>query len=74
MLYDLSMLKDAGVDPAEFIRCNNQYLDLQRSFIEDLLDFAEGCEAKGVAFEADKFLISTMEGLLRYVQLLCKKD
>lgn len=45
MLYDLSMLKDAGIDPAKFIKCNNKFLQIQQDFLEELLEFVEKCDS-----------------------------
>lgn len=73
-MYDLTMMEGAGVNTAEFIRCNNRFLQMQRDFLEDLLDFAESCAAKGVELEADKFLLKTMQGLTEYVEMIIARS
>ena len=65
-MYDLSFLEKQGINTAEFIRCNNKLLQLQRDFLEDLLSFAEECGARGVELEVNDFLIATLRGLLEY--------
>ena len=70
MMYDLTMLEGAGVNTAEFIRCNNRFLQLQRDFLDDLLDFAQSCAVKGVELDVDSFLLKTMKGLVEYVDFI----
>ena len=59
MLYDLSRLKEAGIEPAKFIKCNNEFLALQSDFLESLLIFLEKCDFA----EPGLFLVRTMENL-----------
>ena len=37
-MYDLSGLKELGIEPKEFIVCNNRLLKLQEDFLDDLLE------------------------------------
>lgn len=75
MMYDLTKLESVGVNAVELIRCNNRFLQMQWDFLNELLDFAQGCANKGVELEADQFLLKTMQGLLAYVgEIVGKED
>ena len=63
-MYDLSGLKELGIDPKEFIVCNNRLLKLQEDFLDDLLEFAESCR---LPIEPAEFLVKVTENLHRYV-------
>ena len=64
-MYDLSGLKELGIDPKEFIVCNNRLLKLQEDFLDDLLEFAESCK---LPLEPAEFLVKVTENLNRYVK------
>lgn len=63
-MYDLSGLKELGIDPKEFIVCNNRLLKLQEDFLTDLLEFVESCK---LPIEPAEFLVKVTENLHRYV-------
>ena len=69
-MYDLSGLKELGIDPKEFIVCNNRLLKLQEDFLDDLLDFAESCK---LPIEPAEFLVKVTENLHRYVVYAANK-
>lgn len=73
-MYDLSFLEKHGVSAAEFVKCNAEFLALQQGFLEDLLDFAERCAARGVELDVEDFLIQTMKGLLDYVMFIVNES
>ena len=63
-MYDLSGLKELGIDPKEFIVCNNRLLKLQEDFLTDLLEFVESCK---LPIEPAEFLVKVTENLHRYM-------
>ena len=73
-MYDLSFLEKQGINTAEFIRCNNKLLQLQRDFLEDLLDFAEECGERGVQLRVNDFLVETLKGLLEYAVFIVNEQ
>lgn len=69
-MYDLSGLKELGIDPKEFILCNNRLLKLQEDFLTDLLEFVESCK---LPIEPAEFLVKVTENLRRYVVYAANK-
>ena len=63
-MYDLSGLKELGIEPKEFIVCNNRLLKIQEDFLDDLLEFVESCK---LPIEPAEFLVKVTENLHRYV-------